>query len=344
MTELPSLTSGGRFRQVCISKRDKKSGRAHSLSPDRIPADLMSSNTIIATDQQPRPRQAHRKRIKREGLVELALGIDQDQTKRITGVESTITMHLLPPSNRVDERRSVKEPEKDSSTADPQKKKPSTEFQNTSSWTETLRRIQTTLGSLPPLTCLCALALLSDRTLCYGLSRAGVKIAESAELEADIITSPKTAIVFQQVAALPSEVDRLAPYLGGLSDRYIRVVVVLIIRPSARDPSEDSTYADPWSPSVIAAFQKLRQAVSRSKAINASVDSLAATLNTEYEYVFSENAVMSGCIVRACADRDEQEYVQEAGSEVGHLLFGDRDFLHVDNYLVSSVDAPALNV
>jgi hypothetical protein len=243
----------------------------------------------------------------------------------------------MPPISLADQYVRLSEPSKHPAVPD-LRPEPSKELQNTMEWTESINRIQRDLNALSPLTCLCALSLLSDRTLCYGLARAQIKVAESAELEADLIISPKTAIVFQQVAALPSEVDRLAPYLGGLSDRFPRVVIVLILRPSARDPSDGSTYADPWSPSVIAAFRKLRQAVNRCKAISISVDPLAASLDTEYEYVLSENALMSGCIVRACANRDEQEYTQEGGLKVGQSMFQDRDFLYADNYLVSARD------
>jgi len=252
-------------------------------------------------------------------------------------VVSTVAKGLLPPTSFAGQRIHLSEQLEHPAMSE-LRPSPSKELQNNIEWTESISRIQQDLDSLSPLTCLCALSLISDRTLCYGLARAQVKVAESAELEADLIISPKTAIIFQQVAALPFEVDRLAPYLGGLSDRFSRVVVVLLLRPSARDPSDGATCADPWSPSVIAAFRKLRQAVSRCKAISISVDPLAANLDTEYEYVFSENALISGCIVRACANRDEQEYIQEAGLEAGQSMFRDRDFLYAENYLVSTCE------
>ena len=321
-----------------ILKRTARHDGGSPSTPDYVAEGMMSNLTPLTKEQRTQGKQPPRKRVKREGLIELALGMDPE--KRSTNVVPTIGRHIMPPTSLADQR--VRLSEQSARPAVPALKRgPRKELQNTSEWTELISRIEQNLDALCPLTCLCALSLLSDRTLCYGFARAQIKVAESTELEADLIISPKTAIIFQQVAALPFEVDRLAPYLGGLSDRFSRVVVVLILRPGARDPKEGSTCADPWSPSVIAAFQKLRQAVSRCKAISTSVDPLAASLDTEYEYVLSENALMSGCIVRVCANRDEQEYVQESGSEAGQSMSKDRDFLYEESYLVSTWELPS---
>lgn len=118
---------------------------------------------------------------------------------------------------------------------------------NNEYWRSALSDIESRRSSLEPLTCLTALTVLTERTLCHGLSRAHVDLVDTADLEADLVVSPRTAIVFQQVGALASDGASLGSYLGGLSDRYQRVVVVMILHPRKRDSDDLGMYIDPWS-------------------------------------------------------------------------------------------------
>lgn len=206
---------------------------------------------------------------------------------------------------------------------------------NSETWKIALLNIESRRLSLEPLTCLVALAIISDRTLCHGMSGANIDPVDTAELEADIVVSPKTAVVFQHVAALASDCDRLASYLGGLCDRFQHVTVVMVVFPRKKQSDSIGIYPDPWSSSAIKAFKKLQDSVSRRKAFIASTCETASAIDTTYEYVMSDHAEMSGLIVRLCAERDQLEYAKESGSDCIRAIFVDRDYLRWENNLAS---------
>lgn len=206
---------------------------------------------------------------------------------------------------------------------------------NNEYWRSALSDIESRRSSLEPLTCLTALTVLTERTLCHGLSRAHIDLVDTADLEADLVVSPRTAIVFQQVGALASDGSSLGSYLGGLSDRYQRVVVVMILHPRKRDPNDLGMYIDPWSEASLKAYQRLQGTVSRRKAAQVAACETAAEIDTIFEYVFSEHADMSGLIVRVCAERNEKEYAKETSREFARAMFSDREYLRWDHDLVS---------
>jgi hypothetical protein len=206
---------------------------------------------------------------------------------------------------------------------------------NNEYWRSALSDIESRRSSLEPLTCLTALTVLTERTLCHGLSRARIDLVDTADLEADLVVSPRTAIVFQQVGALASDGSSLGSYLGGLSDRYQRVVVIMILHPRKRDSDDLGMYIDPWSEASLKAYQRLQGTVSRRKAAQVAACETAAEIDTIFEYVFSEHADMSGLIVRICAERDEKEYAKKTSREFARAMFSDREYLRWDHDLVS---------
>jgi hypothetical protein len=208
---------------------------------------------------------------------------------------------------------------------------------NNEYWRSALADIESRRSSLEPLTCLTALTVLTERTLCHGLSRAHIDLVDTADLEADLVVSPRTAIVFQQVGALASDGASLGSYLGGLSDRYQRVVVVMILHPRKRDSNDLGMYIDPWSEASLKAYQRLQGTVSRRNAAQVAACETAAEIDTIFEYVFSEHADMSGLIVRVCAERDEKEYAKETSREFARAMFSDREYLRWDHDLVSGL-------
>lgn len=208
---------------------------------------------------------------------------------------------------------------------------------NNEYWGSALSDIESRLSSLQPLTCLTALTVLTERTLCHGLSRAHIDLVDTADLEADLVVSPRTAIVFQQVGALASDGSSLGSYLGGLSDRYQRIVVIMILHPRKRDSDDLGMYIDPWSEASLKAYHRLQGTVSRRKAAQVAACETAAEIDTIFEYVFSEHAEMSGLIVRVCAERDEKEYAKETSREFARAMFSDREYLRWDHDPVSGL-------
>jgi hypothetical protein len=272
-----------------------------------------------------------RKRPRVESLVALAMASGTCETVRPKPLPCE--MHMLPPMARGHEDVFVREAPTLPAPATAPVRHSDTP-RNNSEWTARLEEIMHGVEGLPSLICLGALSLLRDRHLCFGLARAGVAIAESANLEADIIVSPRTAVVFQQVGALSIDGNKLASHLGGLSDRFSHVVVVLISTPNVREPKEGVPTLDSWSRAAIESFKKLQHSVSRQSAVIMSIDEVAATLKTKYEYVLSQSAVMSGAIVRICAHRDQLCYVSEAGVKFAQAMFSARDYLRWDIQLV----------
>lgn len=210
--------------------------------------------------------------------------------------------------------------------------------QNDAFWETALKNIENSGDRFPPLHCLTVVSSFANRTLCFGLTRANVQLAERQDLEADLVISPRTAIVFQQLGALPSDGPQLSSYLGGLSRYYQRIVVILIMYPGRRTTMLEATAeANPWSPSVIEACNKLRQATRRSHAVMVATSELAEAMDTQFEFVSSRDAEMTGRLVRICAQRDQEWYGQTLGKDVAAGIFKDREYLSWD------VDPVSLN-
>jgi hypothetical protein len=199
---------------------------------------------------------------------------------------------------------------------------------NSPYWTVTIRSERSAMKDNKPLTCLTLTTVLSNRTLCWGLAAAKLELAASRIVEADLVISPRTAIVFQAVAALPSEGPNLASYLGRLSRSFERVVVVLELHPGIKTFDANSLLPQPWTRQNLAALEKLKHATNRAQACVKANSGRATELDTVFEFVHSEDSVSSGCIVRACARQDEWEYAKLVGGVTAARLYGDRSYLH----------------
>ena len=357
LTSLSELRTAGHvnIRSDLLALRDL--GRiqlAHRFTDHRVPVlrreahSAQSINAIHVSHTEPSVKQLHSPSVKKRRLDPTSLnhhetGLEDsilDMALELDGRHDLDPMRL-PDSMFMINRSTAMEPVLLEQRLEVTQIPPRDEARysapsNSDQWRSALTDLDSRGIRLEPLTCLAAVDVMFERILCHGLSKAGIDLVDRVDLEADLVVSPKTAIVFQHVAALASDCDRLAAYLGGLCDRYQRVVIVMILHPRKERSDSIGIFPHPWSTATSGAYQKLQQKVSRRKGSMVSTCETAAAMNTEYEYVISDDAKMSGLIVRVCAERDEKEYTEQSDPEFARAIFCDRDYLRWDNEMAST--------